>query len=155
MTTTTSNYEHLLNHLQKYMNLTLPTHSSLSKEDRLKQIVELTATPLTVLEKEPKRLEEEMNRIRTQLSHLAFSEYKSFLRAHASTQNIRLDLNKIHHQAERLDEQFEHLKLKLKELSCKDYEKYMTDRDVVGRIVQEQEPILDVLEIPLVNTFYF
>ena len=119
------------------------------KPDHLTYLSQLSQTPLKSIQKEPNQLFEEADRIQNQLSNLAFSEYTSFLRAHDSSQTIKEELPRLQASLASLDHGFSELAVKV-ESALKGVDKYAQERHNVGLIVQKQDIILELLEIPQV-----
>lgn len=115
--------------------------------EALAYVSTITASPLAALQREPETLLEESNRIQTQLSNLAFSEYTSFLQAHESTQSIKHELETLLASLDRLDDGFKELEIKSQKMIAGSV-KNTQDRETIGAIVLKQSQILELVEIP-------
>jgi uncharacterized phage infection (PIP) family protein YhgE len=97
--------------------------------------------------KEPQELQQETVRIQQQLSNLAYSEYKSFLRAHESWRELQSQMKNMESNLTDLDSGFDRLQSKIDKM-LQGSHKYTEERENIERLVLKQEQILELLEIP-------
>ncbi|KAJ3286916.1 hypothetical protein HK104_008838 [Borealophlyctis nickersoniae] len=116
-------------------------------------LTRLTSLSLDALRREPLLLAEESRHANTQLSALAFSEYRSFLSANAATHEIGKTLSTLEDRIDTLDSALPEL-----EASCVSFGDASTDvlkrRKRIGTVLEQHQRLLEILEIPqLVDTF--
>jgi hypothetical protein len=157
MTGVTAQHGHLLQYLVKSKHFTKPQPSgsggTWTELEQLQFLAQVTARPLSELLTEPQRFSQEVTRIQAELSSLAFAEYKSFLRAHASSRLIREELLALHDKLHSLSTSFDDLSVKVDKV-LSGTEKYSQERQSVGQIVLKQDQILELLEIPQVHSVH-
>lgn len=152
---TTTGHHHLLQYLHKSKHFTNQQKgdeeepSTWTESEQLVFLTKVTGRPLTELLAEPQRFSQEASRIQAELSALAFAEYKSFLRAHASSRGVREELLALDGQLTLLSSSFDDLSMKVDKV-LQGTEKFACERQSVGQIVLKQDQILELLEIPQV-----
>ncbi|EGF77683.1 hypothetical protein BATDEDRAFT_1846, partial [Batrachochytrium dendrobatidis JAM81] len=113
----------------------------------------LTTSSLDAVKKEPEHLSAEQTRLSRQLSAVAFNEYRSFLRAHESCNDIRKELSSISTEIPKLTCAISSLKESISALSVSSTgisEKHRT----LLLILAQHDCLIEILDIPkLFNTF--
>ncbi|KAH6592286.1 hypothetical protein BASA61_004609 [Batrachochytrium salamandrivorans] len=113
----------------------------------------LTTSSLEAVRREPEHLAAEQARLSRQLSTVAFSEYRSFLRAHASCNDIRKGLTNVSTEIPKLTSTVSSLKQSLMALSDS-AQNISGDHHTLLLVLAQHEYLIEVLDIPkLFDTF--
>ncbi|KAJ3045698.1 conserved oligomeric Golgi complex component [Rhizophlyctis rosea] len=126
------------------------TNETFKDPDYAAYLNRLASLSLDALRREPVLLSEESRQANSQLSALAFSEYRSFLTANASTHETRISLNSLDERLDALDAAIPPLNVALAsfgEVSAG----ALRDRKRISTILASQQTwlrLLELLEIP-------